>query len=303
MDGFLTTGPAEGATPAETDAAAVARAPRETAQGTAQGTAQRTAQGMAAGATGTARRGVPGLRAASLLGFVAVWWLVAWIEAKPRLLPDPYAVAVAAVQDALHGDLLYNFGVTLARVVAAFSLSMAAGTLIGVLAGRRASADALIDPVLTILLNLPLLVVIVLCYIWIGQTETGAIVAVALAKTPTIAVTVREGARALDPAYADVAAAFRIPRLRRIRHLLLPQLAPYVAAAARSGLSITWKIVLVVELLGRPSGVGYALNLAFQNFDVTAILAYGLLFAALMLAVEMAVLQPWERRTRAWRQA
>jgi NitT/TauT family transport system permease protein len=57
----------------------------------------------------------------------------------------------------------------------------------------------------------------------------------------------------------------------------------------------------VVELLGRPNGVGFVLNLYFQNFDVTGILAYGLTFAAIMLAVETAVLQPWERRTSAWR--
>jgi NitT/TauT family transport system permease protein len=57
----------------------------------------------------------------------------------------------------------------------------------------------------------------------------------------------------------------------------------------------------VVELLGRPNGVGYELNLFFQNFDVTGILAYGLTFAALMLLVEGTMLQPLERRLNAWR--
>jgi NitT/TauT family transport system permease protein len=94
---------------------------------------------------------------------------------------------------------------------------------------------------------------------------------------------------------------FRLPALRRLRFVVLPQLLPYLVAAGRSGLSITWKIVLLVELLGRPSGVGYELNLLFQNFNVTGILAYGLAFAALMLIFEAAVLQPLERRATAWR--
>ena len=85
--------------------------------------------------------------------------------------------------------------------------------------------------------------------------------------------------------------------------VVLPQLSPYLAAAGRSGLAITWKIVLIVELLGRPDGVGFALNLFFQNFDVTGILAYGLGFALLMLLIEAAALQPWERRANAWRRA
>jgi NitT/TauT family transport system permease protein len=43
------------------------------------------------------------------------------------------------------------------------------------------------------------------------------------------------------------------------------------------------------------------LNLYFQNFDVTGILAYGLTFAAIMLVVETTLLQPWEKSANAWR--
>jgi NitT/TauT family transport system permease protein len=98
-----------------------------------------------------------------------------------------------------------------------------------------------------------------------------------------------------------MARAFQLPRWRRLRFVVLPQLLPYLTAAGRSGLSICWKIVLVVELLGRPNGVGYQLNLFFQDFNVTGILAYGIAFAALMLLVEAALLQPLEARANAWR--
>ena len=56
-----------------------------------------------------------------------------------------------------------------------------------------------------------------------------------------------------------------------------------IAAAARSGLSLVWKIVLVAELLGRPNGVGFEIGTAFQLFDITRILAYALAFAAVVL--------------------
>ena len=41
-----------------------------------------------------------------------------------------------------------------------------------------------------------------------------------------------------------------------------------LAAAARSGLALIWKIVLVVELIGRSSGVGFEIELNFQNFEI-----------------------------------
>ena len=72
-------------------------------------------------------------------------------------------------------------------------------------------------------------------------------------------------------------------------------------AAARSGLALIWKIVLVVELLGRSNGVGFQLGIYFQLFDITGILAYTFAFAAVILAIEAGVLQPLERRATRWR--
>jgi NitT/TauT family transport system permease protein len=210
-------------------------------------------------------------------------------------------VAQFAWQSATGGDMLPAMLATLARVLCAFVLSMLAGSAIGMAAGRSRAADAVIDPWLVIALNLPVLMVVVLVYIWMGLTEAAAIVSVCIAKIPTVAVTVREGARALDPALDEVGQSFAVPRMRRWRFILLPQMAPYLAAAARAGLSVTWKIVLIVELIGRPNGVGFELNLFFQTFDVAGIMAYGLVFSLLMLAAENLLLQPMERRANAWR--
>jgi ABC-type nitrate/sulfonate/bicarbonate transport system permease component len=96
-------------------------------------------------------------------------------------------------------------------------------------------------------------VIIVLSFIWAGLTETAAIAAVALNKLPIATVTVREGARSLDTGLDEMAHIFSHARLDAHPHIWLSQLAPYLAAAARSGLSLVWKVVLIVELLGRPT--------------------------------------------------
>jgi len=167
--------------------------------------------------------------------------------------------------------------------------------------GRSRLADRLADPWLVALLNLPALVIIVLAYVWAGLTETAAIVAVALNKLPNAVVTVREGTRALDRQLDEMANVFRMNRWVRLRHVHVPQLAPYLAAATRSGLSLVWKIVLIVELLGRPNGVGFEIGIAFQLFDVTRILAYAMAFVLVMLAIETFMVQPIERYVSRWR--
>jgi NitT/TauT family transport system permease protein len=98
-----------------------------------------------------------------------------------------------------------------------------------------------------------------------------------------------------------MARAFRLTGFVRMRHVVIPQLAPYFAAASRSGLSIAWKIVLVAELIGRPNGVGFVLGSAFSLFDLTKILSYTLTFVALMLTIENLLVQPLERRAQRWR--
>jgi NitT/TauT family transport system permease protein len=140
-----------------------------------------------------------------------------------------------------------------------------------------------------------------LIYVWFGMNEVAAISAVALNKLPTTVVTLREGARALDPALAEMAESFRMSRWRTLRHVILPQLAPYIFAASRAGLALIWKIVLVVELLGRSNGVGFQIQIFFQLFDVTLILAYTFAFILVVQVIEWGILQPLEHRVTRWR--
>jgi NitT/TauT family transport system permease protein len=239
-------------------------------------------------------------RIASLLALLLAWQ-IASLGASPRYLPAPMAVFSAMAAEAQSGALFVNLGATLVRVIAAFALAMAIGSALGVAMGRRRGFDEIADPWVVVLLNVPALVVIVLAYIWAGLTEAAAIGAVALNKLPNTIVTVREGARALDASLDEMALAFRMPFGTRLRHIVLPQLAPYLAAAMRSGLSLVWKIVLVVEFMGRPNGVGFEIGTAFQLFDVKLLLAYTLPFVCVMLAIETLLVQKIERRVSRWR--
>ncbi|CAM5479594.1 ABC transporter permease [Thauera mechernichensis] len=240
------------------------------------------------------------LRLASLLVFVLVWQLGALI-ADNHTLPAPAAVLARIWDEVASMALPGHLAVTLGRVVVAFTAAMLIGALVGMAMGRWRQCDAFFDAWLVLGLNIPALVTIILCYVWFGLNDWAAILAVAINKIPTVIVTVREGARAVDPKLLDVARAYRLSRRTTFLRVYLPQLVPYLMAAARSGLSLIWKIVLVVELLGRSDGVGFQLNVFFQFFDITGILAYTLAFAAVVLTVEAWMLRPLERRLTRWR--
>lgn len=228
-------------------------------------------------------------------------WEVGARLAGSRLAPPVSVIAGAFWAAARTGELPANLAATLLRVACAFGLAMLLGSALGMAMGRSPRLDRWLDAPLTVLLNIPALVVIALAYVWFGLGEGPAIAAVALAKLPNTAVAVREGARALDPQLREMARLFAVPRGAALRHVVLPQLAPYLLGAARSGLAIIWKVVLVAELLGRSDGVGFQVQVRFQTFDVAGILAYTLAFALVVQAIEWCALQPLERRIARWR--
>jgi NitT/TauT family transport system permease protein len=236
----------------------------------------------------------------SLAALIFVWAAAAGI-AQSRVLPGPLAVVEVLWDELQSGALLYHVAMTLMRVTGAFVVAMAIGTAIGIALGRSTPLDRFFDTWLILALNIPALVVIVFCYLWIGINEAAAIAAVAINKIPNVAITMREGARALDPALGDVATVYRFPFAKRLKHIVWPQLEPFLAASVRSGLALIWKIVLLVELLGRSNGVGFQINLYFQLFDMARILAYALSFMAVVGLIEWLLIKPWEARARAWR--
>jgi len=235
------------------------------------------------------------------LAVLIVLWTVAAAAVHSPLLPGPAAVAEALLRDSRSLALPYHLACTLLRVVAAFAIAFSLGMAVGFAMGKSSLIDRIGDPWLVILLNLPALVTIILAYIWVGLNETAAILAVALNKFPNVVVITREGTRALSPELEDVADVFCLSWAARIRHIVLPQLAPYLAAAFRTGISIIWKIVLVVELIGRPNGVGFVLGSAFSLFDMLTIFTYSIAFLTIMLAVESLIVQPLERNANRWR--
>ncbi len=230
------------------------------------------------------------------------FWFAAAEIAQSRLLPGPVAVIHYVIHESL----------CTATSSPAWHHALARGRIVrggddhgvsafGLLMGQVPAVNRALDPWLIVLLNLPALVIIILAYIWFGLNEAAAIGAVALNKIPNVNVMPREGARSLDPGLDEMARAYRLTPWSKFRNVTLPQLQPYFAAASRTGLSLIWKIVLVVELLGRPNGVGFELHLNFQLFNVTAILGYTLAFVAVMLAIEYLLVQPLERYTTRWR--
>lgn len=236
----------------------------------------------------------------SILVFLSLWQLLAWCL-QSSLLPLPQTVAHVFFTHCQSGELPYHLGVTLMRLLVSFFISMSIGCVIGVALGRNEKLNAFFDHWLVIFLNVPALVTIILCYVWFGLSESAAILAVVINKVPNVIVTLREGTRALDKDLLNMAKSYQFSQFKTLKHVILPQLHPFLMSATRSGIALIWKIILMVELLGRSNGMGYQLHLFFQWFDIASILAYTIAFVGVIQLVEFALLKPIDTIAKRWR--
>jgi len=231
---------------------------------------------------------------------LGAWALIAGTSSSP-LIPGLGEIWTSLKEIVRHGDALGQIGVSLERVLLGFALAFVAAIAVGIVMGRNAFVRAVLEPAVLLGLTIPGLVWALLCVIWFGVALTTPVLAIALSAAPALVLNVVQGVRAVDPGLIEMAHVFRFNRRMRLMRLWLPALAPHLLSGARLGLSLGWKVLVLVEMFGLSSGVGYQLNQSFSAQDVSAVIAWTLLFSVAMAILEYGVLAVIERRVTRWR--
>ncbi len=245
------------------------------------------------------------LRCLSILGFVAIWW-VGSLFSKPEILPGPIAIGKTIVSNFTtpgpeDKTATFHVAITLARILFTFSIAMILGIALGLLLGLQRKLELAFGYLLPIALTIPTLLAVFLCVMWFGFSEAGGLFAVIMTVTPFVTVNMLAGTKALDKELVDMARAFKANRSLLIRKVLIWQLMPYIFSAFRYAFGMTWKIVALAETFGLKYGIGYMFTFWFEQFDMTQVMAWIVLFVALMLILEHGVIARVEDKIFAWR--
>jgi NitT/TauT family transport system permease protein len=116
------------------------------------------------------------------------------------------------------------------------------------------------------LVGVPPIAWIVLALLWFGATDMTPIFTVFIACFPIVFVGALQGARTLDSHLRDMASAFRLPPWMKFTDVYLPHIFSYVFPAWISALGMSWKIVVMAELLATSDGVGAALAVTVRTW-------------------------------------
>lgn len=239
------------------------------------------------------------LVAASILVLVIVWQVASMLYGA-LLVPAPSSVGLRVLELLSGGHFYGQTAQTLLRVGGGLVLSVLLATVVGVPMGLGRNAEKFFEPYVLLGLTIPGLSWALLAVMIVGITNWAPVVAIVATTTPMVILNFWQGTKSIDRATVQMAQSLGASRRLTMREVVLPQLAPFALAGVRLGLALAWKIVVLSEMFGLSSGVGYQLNLAFARFSILDVVAWTLAFTVVMGSIEFLILRPVERYVTRW---
>ncbi len=230
-----------------------------------------------------------------------VAWIVLSLLFSEHVVPGPIPVLEAIADNLQSGEGFFHLYKTVSRVLLGLLLAMFLGSGIGLVMGLSVKGEKFFESWVMVGLTIPAVVYAIICLLWFGLNDSAAVIAIGVTAFPAVAINMWQGTKDIDMQLVGMAQSFQVPRRDIVRKVVVPQTVPYILAALRYALGISWKIATTVELIGMSNGVGYMLNYWFGLFSMTQVFAWTFTFTLVLLGIEFLLINPFEKRVTAWR--
>ncbi|MGG3505606.1 ABC transporter permease [Paenibacillus lautus] len=242
----------------------------------------------------------------ALIGWlVPLLIIIAWQTAgtlgwlNPILLPTPLSIWNEFVHLTSTGELIRHLGISSWRALLGFLLGGSLGLAAGIWVGFSYKAERLVDPSLQMLRTLPHLAIAPLFILWFGFGETSKILLIAKGSFFPLYVNTFLGIRSVDNRLFDVARVLQFSRWDQIRRLIVPAALPHIFLGIRLSIGVAWLGLVVAELMGASSGIGYIINDA-RSFSWTTVVFVGIMVFALVGKLSDTLVKWLEGRLLRW---
>ncbi len=213
---------------------------------------------------------------------LVLWELVArfsgWSE---TVFPGPLAVLGSIGEMVENGTLLQHSAASLYRVTVGFYIAALLGIPLGILLGRVALANVILNPLIQFLRPISPLAWIPLAMLWFGIGDKPAIFLIFLSSFFPIVVSTAVAVGAINPIYFQVSANFCLSRKETNLRIVIPAILPDVVTALRISVSIAWLVVVAAEMIAVQSGLGYLIldsrNALRMDYVMVGMIVIGLI--------------------------
>ncbi len=221
------------------------------------------------------------LSAAGVL-FIFAAWAAASLAAGSWFVPAPWTTVVDTAVLLAAAGTWTQILITLLRVCIGFAAGLVTGIAAGMAMGARRELEALCKPLVTFFQGMPPLLWTIPLVALMGIGHLPTIIVIALITFPVVAVTVAEGMSTLPRELGEMLSVFAPGFLPRTRELVLPHLAPFLAASVKSGLVLAVKASVTAEYFGADNGIGFQIQASYMSLRIHSLFAWA---AVLILVI------------------
>ena len=228
--------------------------------------------------------------------FIAVWYVFSRLIFNPQQLPEPHVVAQESWTLITERDFRTNVQASLLRVLAGFLIAVVVSTGLGWVIAYNAWWRTLLRTIVQLVVSTPFVSLAILSLVVFGVSSLGPVITTAVVATPYIMMNVAQGLTGVDRRLIVMSESFGRTRSQIIAGVLLPSSLISVLSGARLAFAVAWRMELLTEVFAASEGVGFQIRRSFESYDVRGMLAWTVLFLALMLIFENLVFRQLERR-------
>ncbi len=229
------------------------------------------------------------------------WWLVSLLFDE-IIIASPLKTFGSLAQMMLTEPFWKSVGITSQRFITALLLGSLTGFVLGLAAGLNEKIKWILEPFRWILTTIPPSVLVVVSMIWFGMGSTQTVFVTSLLIIPITYINTLAGLDAVDQRLVEMAGIYHTPMTMMIRELYIPGVGGYVLTGLSLAAGMGIRIVVLSELLGAYSGIGYEFALARTNLDTPALFAWVLVCLALGGGLDICLLNPVRNHIMKWQE-
>lgn len=231
--------------------------------------------------------------------FVGIWQVVFMLGVFPQIsLPSPLMVAQSFSKIISDNSLPESILITLGRLVAAFSISVIVGTLIGLVMIRFKGFGKTMNSFAAGLLSFPSIAWVPFSILLIGFNEFGILFVVVMSSIFSIMISTYSSIRNIPPIYLDAARNMGAKGAALFWHVTIPAATPSLIVGIRQAWSFAWHAIIGAEILMSIVGLGHILSVGREFLDMGLVIASMITIFAIGLAVDRLLLNKIEDRVR-----
>jgi NitT/TauT family transport system permease protein len=218
----------------------------------------------------------------TFLVFLGVWSILSYGGIVNALfLPTPTVVLATAGDLLIHGELLSDIGISFTRVLVGFLAAALIGIPLGILMGSLKIVEGAFEPIIGFIRYMPASAFIPLLILWIGLGESEKMSVIFLGTFFQLTLMIMDVTKNVQNELIEVSYTLGAKKLQVFTKVILPAALPGIVDTLRITFGWAWTYLVVAEIVGASSGLGYMIMQASRFLQpdkiIVGILTIGIL--------------------------